>query len=83
MQDVAGEYFEADAYRRVRTQYTRTVEWLGELDDDEARAVVRSISARPHLVAYYRQSRWRARSVVLQTVLASPDGDGRDTTGGG
>ncbi|RKN26931.1 serine/threonine-protein kinase [Micromonospora musae] len=69
-QDVAGVYFEADVKWDHARQRTRTLEWLGELDDGAASAVHPELARRPTAVEYYIEPGWRARSVSLRTLLA-------------
>ncbi|NMO54837.1 protein kinase [Actinoplanes sp. TBRC 11911] len=71
IQDVAAAYMRADVKWGYEPQRARTLEWLGELGDDAARAVAREIAGHPDTVAYYHEAGWRARSIVLTSLLAS------------
>ncbi|MCT2541616.1 serine/threonine-protein kinase [Streptomyces atratus] len=70
-QDLATEFFRADAHCGHHEQTRRTTEWLDELDGAAERAVSRALTGGgPAVVAYYRAFSWTPRSAGLATLLA-------------
>jgi len=70
-QDVAGEFFVADAFWKHPGQRARTMEWLADLQAPADRVMARVIAASPDTAAYYKETGWRLRSVVLSTLLGT------------
>ncbi|WP_326593664.1 serine/threonine-protein kinase [Streptomyces sp. NBC_01294] len=65
-QDMAGDFFAADAYWRYSEQRTRTQEWLDELDAPSVKAMIRALGRCGDVVrTYYREGGWRPQSPVL------------------
>nr|WP_237552567.1 serine/threonine-protein kinase [Streptomyces sp. SID5789] len=70
-QDVAADFFMADAQWSFDDQRRRTLEWLADLDEAGGQTVAPVLAARRDVIEYYREPAWRARSVVLNTILGA------------
>lgn len=69
-QDLAGQFFTADARWAYLPQRSRTMDWLTDLDEVAVRLIARALASRPDAVAYYRQAGWRPKSAVLAAILS-------------
>jgi serine/threonine-protein kinase len=70
-QDLAPDFFAAELHWQDQDQRRRTLEWLGDLQAPADRALAPVLGARQDVVEYYREPGWRARSVVLATILGA------------
>ncbi|MFB8105157.1 protein kinase domain-containing protein [Streptomyces bacillaris] len=70
-QDLATEFFRADAHCGYHEQTRRTTEWLDDLSGTAERTLSRALTAAgAAVVAYYRAFPWTPRSTGLATLLA-------------
>ncbi|GGS50183.1 protein kinase domain-containing protein [Streptomyces cinerochromogenes] len=70
-QDLATEFFRADAHCGYHDQTRRTTEWLDELSGTAERTLSRALTGGgATVVAYYRAFPWTPRSTGLATLLA-------------
>lgn len=69
-QDLATEFFRADAHCGNHDQTRRTTEWLDELDGATERALSRALAgAGASVTSYYRAFAWTPQSASLATLL--------------
>ncbi|MEU4823964.1 serine/threonine-protein kinase [Actinomadura sp. NPDC023710] len=72
-EDLAEDFFAAEARWQHGAQRIRTIEWMADLNEEAGTAMARAFADRPAVIAYYQQpASWACQSTALGAVLRSP-----------